>query len=102
MTALSIINTAMAARGMQPLTFSCPCCGDTLDREDRAQPGQFTTETAMLNRWGGLPCFACADEVVECAECGRATFAGEYDHREENGNHFCGGRCLAEYDRRSE
>jgi hypothetical protein len=99
MTPLQIINAAMVSRGMEPLTFVCPCCGGNLDREDRAQYVDFTTSDAMLDRWGEMPCHACADTVRECTECGKATFPGDRDYRDGG---FCSGRCGGEYDRRPE
>lgn len=75
MTAHSIITAALCARGLLPQTFTCACCGDTLDRDDHMRD-RFTDEhtAAVQAEYGPDVCFGCADDFTPpqpCSDCGR-------------------------------
>ena len=69
-----IIATAYAKRGLIPQTFTCSCCGDTLDRDDHMQD-RFNKEheKAVIAAHGSMVCFGCADDFepeTGCEYCG--------------------------------
>ena len=95
MTALATINATMLARGMQPITDTCPCCGHLTDRDDM-MGDVFCTDTtdAILARYGGPICIACADNHHQCAECGDM-LTPDCQHVTSNGDTVCA-ECLDE------
>jgi hypothetical protein len=67
------INFALSQRGITPLTFTCACCGDDLDRDDHM--GDRFTEShtiAVREKFGPDVCFGCADDLVTCTATGVA------------------------------
>ena len=50
----------------------CPCCGDFYDFDDFPKQGEFTHETALIQRYGTMPCKGCSDDHVTCARTGIA------------------------------
>jgi len=102
-TSRQIINAALVSRGMAPLPapWCCPCCGDaTLSPEDQAEKDLFIHGAELIERYGSMPCFGCADEHELCAQCGKATKPGDYDFRRNDdgyGEAFCCGECAAEW-----
>ena len=83
-----------------PMLQTCPCCAAGLHADDFPAPGNFTTETALIARYGSIPCNGCADDHSECETCGKATIETDEEHSYEpwDGVHFCSHRCRDTYE----
>nr|WP_309504339.1 hypothetical protein [uncultured Roseovarius sp.] len=89
MTLFRAANTLKAARHHVPDTRrKCACCGDTLHLSDFPAPGDFTHETALLDRYGTMPCSECANDHDTCIHCGAV------QPSEDLATHFDGPVCL--------
>lgn len=100
--AREIIDAALASRGMAPLpaAWVCPCCGDAMDPDDQAAMTEFRHAAELVERYGQMPCIACADDHDLCAQCGKATSPDDEDFRRNDDHHaepFCCGACQGEW-----
>jgi len=98
MNARAVIDAALTARNMLPINPVCPCCGDTLDRDDFPTIADYpATGPAAVARYGAMPCHGCIEDLAVCAGCGKAVSddgmdgSGDFD-----GERFCNEGC--EYD----
>lgn len=99
--ATQIMNAALVSRGLEPLTFTCPCCNDEFERDERAKADEWQDDLvkAVIELWGVLPCEGCMDECVQCDCCGKATSHIFNPHQyEEDGYVFCDGECHAKWE----
>jgi len=102
MGVVEILNHALASRGMAPMQvpWRCPCCGDALDPDEQGDPEFFSHSLELVERYGSMPCMACADEHETCAQCGKAVKDSDPDFRRNEGGDqepFCDGNCEAEW-----
>lgn len=99
MVSRDIVDAALMSRNMMAVNPVCPCCGDTLDRDDFPAPNDYpATMPAAVAKYGSMVCYGCIEDIAVCAGCGSALADGEGISGTGNfdGERLCNEGC--EYD----
>lgn len=96
-TPRATVNYALVMRGLAPIPqpFVCPCCCETLDRDDQGDADFFVHSDKLIERYGEMPCAACADEAEPCSYCGTMMAPTDvYDRTDDmHQDKFCSREC---------